>query len=361
MRASRILVVLPSPAFGGAEAQSLQVARGFATMGAHVAVAGEAHVLAAAGQALGPCQPLEAALATDPDAPHRRNAPRQAAALRPALARFRPEAALVCCPLPTAALGALEALTAAGVPSLAVAHLVRHDWRVSEAERASVAGIRAGWAAVSAPTARRLEALLGLPWGRVAAVPNGLPPIPPAASDRARFGLPPDVPVLLWLGRLDERKGAHLTPAVARRIAPGRVALAGEGPLRPMLAGLPGVHILGQVADVPALLASVDALAMPTEHEGGVPLAVQEAARARVPVIATHAALEAWPDPGAAARVVPRDAGAIAAAFRALLEDREGTAARVARASSLVAEWDEARMIRRTAELLLAEAAPCAA
>jgi hypothetical protein len=58
---------------------------------------------------------------------------------------------------------------------------------------------------------------------------------------------------------------------------------------------------------------------------------------------------------------VPRAAGAIARGFHALRADAEGTARRVTAARAAVAAWDEGRMVARTAELLCAEAARCAA
>jgi glycosyltransferase involved in cell wall biosynthesis len=188
----------------------------------------------------------------------------------------------------------------------------------------------------------------------VAVVPNGLPPAPPRPA-RLRLG----APLLVQVGRLDARKGAHLAPALARALAPARLALAGEGPLAPELAA-GGVRLLGQVADVPALLASADALVLPSAHEGA-PLVLLEAARAGCPILATRAALEAWPEPAAVASIIPRDAAAIAAAFHALLADPAGTAARVIAARATVAAWDEAAMLARTARLLETEAARCAA
>ncbi|MCU0943905.1 MAG: glycosyltransferase [Rubritepida sp.] len=359
--AGRLLVVIPSPGFGGAERQTAQVVRGLLLSGLRVTVAAEAAVLAAAGEAFGAAAQVPLALHQDSERLVAEAMARQAAALRPLLRAAPPEAALVCCPLPTAAFGALEALSTARVPTLALAHLARGDWHTSAAERAAAAALRVGWAAISEVTARRLEAMLGLPRGRVAAVPNGLPPASLAARDRARFGLPEGVPVIVQVGRLDHRKGAGLAPALAARIAPGIVALAGEGPLAPLLGAAPGVRLLGHVTDVPALLAAADALLMATEHEGGVPLALQEAARAGLPILATRQALEAWPAPEAVARIVPREAGAIAAAFAALRADPAGTAARVAAARAAIAAWDEDAMVARTAQLLAAELAACAA
>jgi len=357
IRLRRLLVVLPSPGFGGAEAQTLQVARGLARMGAEVRVLAEAATLREAGAALAGCAADPAPLHMDPDAPLAVALARQGAALRPFL--HGAEAALVCCPLPNAALGALRALSEAGVPTLAVAHLVRADWSSTAAEAALVAGLQVGWAAVSAPAARRLEALFDLPHGHVAVVPNGMPPAPPPRADRARFGLPADVPLLVQVGRLDDRKGAHLAPSLSRALAPALLALAGEGPLGPALAAA-GVRLLGRVEDVPALLVSADALVLPSQHEGA-PLVVLEAAQAGCPILATRAALEAWPQPEAVARLIPRDADAIAAAFAALRADAAGTAARLAAARAQAASWDEASMITLTARLVEAEAARCAA
>jgi hypothetical protein len=154
IRLRRLLVVVPSPGFGGAEAQTLQVARGLARMGAEVLVVAEPATLAGAGAALTGCATAAACLHMDPDAPLEVALARQATALRPWLRGA--EAALVCCPLPNAALGAMAALSLASIPTLAVAHLVRADWSSTAAEAALVAGLRVGWAAVSAPAARRL-------------------------------------------------------------------------------------------------------------------------------------------------------------------------------------------------------------
>lgn len=352
----RILVVIPSPVLGGAEAQTLQVARGLMAQGAEVAVTAEPDVLAAAGASLGGAQPIPAALRLYEEIARDAAMDRQEAALARCLTVWRPDAALVCCPLPAEGFGALRALTAAGIPALAVAHLIRQDWHLAESERVALASLRADWATVSEPSARRLEALFDWPPFRVAAVPNGLPPLPPAVRDRARLGLPEGVALLAQIGRLDIRKGAQLAPAIGAELRPGLVVLAGDGPLRAQLAGASDVLALGQCHDIPTLLASVDGFLLASEHEG-CPLSVLEAARAGCPILATRAALEAWPEAAEMARLVLRDPGHIAATFTEALADRNGTARRIARAREVAAAWGEASMIRRTAFLL---AAACA-
>ena len=349
----RILVIIPSPVLGGAEAQTLQIARGFCTMGAEVAVAAEPAVLSAAGTALGGVRPLPAPLRA-PEGGGFIAWQRDAAG---ALLRgWRPDAALVCCPLPTEGFGALLALSEAAIPALAVAHLVRQDWHLAEGEHLALRQIRAEWAAVSVPAARRLEALFNLPPHRVAAIPNGLPPAAARSADRARFGLPEGVPLLVQVGRLDIRKGAQLTPAIAAAIAPALMVLGGNGPLRADLERADGVRVLGHVADVPGLLACADALLLASEHEG-CPLSVLEAARAGCPILATRQALEAWPEAGNMARLVLRDPPHIAHVFAEALRDSAGSSRRVVRAHEVSAAWDEEAMLARTAFLL---AAACA-
>jgi glycosyltransferase involved in cell wall biosynthesis len=352
----RILVVIPSPVLGGAEAQTLQVARGLMAWGAEVAVAAEPAVLQAAGPALGGAHPLPAPLRPPEDLPRDAAMSWQAKALAPLLGPWRADAALVCCPLPAEGFGALQALAEARMPALAVAHLVRQDWELAESERSTLPRLRADWAAVSTPSARRLEALFGWPPHRVAAIPNGMPPLPPAAPARGPLGLPEGVALLAQVGRLDVRKGAQLAPAIAAGIAPARIVLAGDGPLAAHLELAAGVLCLGQRNDIPALLASVDAFLLPSEHEG-CPLSVLEAARAGCPILATRAALEAWPEAPEMARLILRDPDHIALTFAEAMADAEGTARRVARAREVAAAWDEAAMIRRTADLL---AAACA-
>lgn len=302
-------------------------------------------VLVAASPCLDCASPgLALPLAHDPGRPAAEARPRQRALLAALLRRWRPDAALVCCPLPGEGLGVLEALSEAEVPTLALHHLVRRDWMLGREEAAAMRGLRLGWAAVSAPAARRLETLAKLPDDSVAVLPNPLPGFVPLPRQ------PDSPPLLLQVGRLDRRKGAHLAPEVARRIAPSRLALAGAGPLAGTLA--PAVE-LGAVADIPALLARATALLLPSEHEGQ-PLAVLEAMAAGCPVIASAAALEAWDAPEGWAWVAQRDPDSIAGAFYAVLAAPRETTRKAARARD--AAYGEEAMLDRLEALLLREA-----
>ncbi len=301
---TRLLVLLPGLALGGAERHTLDLAMGASAFGMQVQLAAEPALLAQLpplpGVAIGPAP----GLGWRPDA-FRSSPLAQQDATAALLAETRPDLALLPLPWPSAGIGPRRALAAAGVASLAVAHLVPPG---GDAEAIRALG---GWApgpgrvvAVSAPTAARLAAALGVPVG---VVPNGIRPVAedPAAraaaraEKRALLGLPTAAPLLLFAGRREPQKGADLLPAVAAALAAcgATLAVAGQGPLHAALAASPA-RLLGQVGDIGAWLLAADALLLPSRLEG-CPLIVLEAAARRCPVLASAAALEAW-GPGAA-------------------------------------------------------------
>jgi glycosyltransferase involved in cell wall biosynthesis len=172
----------------------------------------------------------------------------------------------------------------------------------------------------------------GLPQGKVQVIGNGLAPeyfarVAPALPRRS------DVLRVGMVARMNTRDKNHrnLLGAVARlqpRFPGLELILVGDGPLRPELEdaarslGLgDGVRFLGDRRDVPAVLASVDVSAMPSDSES-LSNAILESMAAGVPVVATR--VGGNPELIAEDRgllVLPRDEGALSGAIARLLED----------------------------------------
>ncbi|MBL6457026.1 glycosyltransferase [Belnapia sp. T6] len=311
-RLRRLLVLLPSTDIGGAERQTAMLAHALAAAGVEIELAAEPALAGALGGLFGTA-PHSAAIGWREAEGLAGNLARQAAAAVPLLARLQPDAALLPLPWPTHGLGLHQALTEAGIPSLAVAHLAPTEPEpVPEALAGPIRRGPTAWVAVSGPVAGRLAATLGLPPDRVQVVPNGVtvPPEDPARrralrrDRRAALHLPGDAPLILFAGRLEETKGAELLPALAERLAEelgGTLVALGAGPLAPRLAAHPAarpggpLRLPGQVADVGDWMLAADALVIPSRLEGW-PLVFLEAAARHCPVVATAAALECLGD-----------------------------------------------------------------
>jgi glycosyltransferase involved in cell wall biosynthesis len=214
---------------------------------------------------------------------------------------------------------------------------------------------RAVYAALERVCARRADAVLCASADLVARmraagaagaeqfdVPAG-PPEPPSPAAVARAAA--DIgangrPVVLAVGRLAPQKGFDVLVAAATRWASRdpapRTVIAGSGPLAAQLADQArrsgaDVLLLGERDDVPALLAQADVFVLPSRWEARA-LTLQEAMRAGRPVVATAAG--GTPDvtgKDAALLVPPGDAGALALAVLAVLDDA-GLAASLSRA-----------------------------
>ena len=159
---------------------------------------------------------------------------------------------------------------------------------------------------------------VGIPGDRLELIHSGIadeePPEVDPASVRAELGLPGDVPMLLFAGRLyPQKRVMDLLKAVdiLQHVRPNvRTVIAGDGPLRKELEAYADavellkykrVLFLGHRDDVPRLLAACDAMVLPSSFEG-LPNIVLEAMRFRKPVIATAA-------PGTTEVVVPEATG----------------------------------------------------
>lgn len=268
---------------------------------------------------------------------------RAAPALGRCLRRLRPAVLHAHLSWPFAAKWALLTARSVGVPAVvATAHLwVECPVGVSRRAQVAVLGRAVdALVAVSEATAERFRAL-GWPAHRVRVVHNGIPlgdVLPPPAADEG--------PAVVTVARLDAQKGhAVLLDALAR--LPGvRAVLVGDGPLRADLERAVVTHGLadrvtftGFRQDVRELLGGCDAVVLPSLYEG-LPLSLIEAMAAGRPVVATRVGgvPELIRDGRDGLLVPPGDAGALAQAMRALLDDPAGARTRAASARRRVQE-----------------------
>ena len=144
---------------------------------------------------------------------------------------------------------------------------------------------------------RAFQQTAGVPARKLSVIPNGVDVsrfehAAPALL-RAELNIPAQVPLFLYMGRLDPQKGLSYLLRAFAQTKGIHLALAGDGPQRADLqrmAASPGlagrVHFLGFQDDVPELLAAADVVVLPSLWEG-MPNVLLEAAAARRPVIAT--------------------------------------------------------------------------
>jgi glycosyltransferase involved in cell wall biosynthesis len=153
------------------------------------------------------------------------------------------------------------------------------------------------------------------------------------AVTRRSIGLPPDRPLLLYLGSLEERKNVLDLPRFLSRVLATSttrpfLAVAGDGPLAGSLEaslaadGLTAhARLLGFVHEPGALIRTADAVVLLSSAEG-VPQVLVQAAAAQTPFVAYEVdGVRELIDLGAEGVAVPLgDVDAAAAAARALLE-----------------------------------------
>jgi glycosyltransferase involved in cell wall biosynthesis len=184
---------------------------------------------------------------------------------------------------------------------------------------------------VSPDLERRMRAAGARRVGRAVVPAPDMPAAPAApATQVSPAALAAGAPIVLAAGRLAPQKGFGVLLEAAARwrdLEPAPLlVIAGDGPLAGELrarAAALGVRaeFPGRRDDIPALLASAAVFVLPSLWEGQ-PLVLQEALRAGVPVVATHAG--GIPDltgDDAALLVPPGDAARLADAVRCVLRD----------------------------------------
>lgn len=170
---------------------------------------------------------------------------------------------------------------------------------------------------------------------RVCVIPHGVPaasfpPVTAASHARARerFGLAPDVPVLVYLGALSPEKDVATAVDAMSRLPGVHLLVAGDGPDRTALEArsatvAPGrVRFVGSVQDPSEALAAADAIVLPSRTEG-LPGVLIEAGLMGLPAIATDVgSVSDIVVDGVTGRLVPpADPDGFARAIRDVLDD----------------------------------------
>jgi len=200
-------------------------------------------------------------------------------------------------------------------------------------------------------------------------LPTGLPAAAFEAGDGARFrtehGIPPDVPVLLFVGRVAHEKNIGFlleAVALARRDHPDLLFLVtGEGPARADLqrqASRLGLgdrtRFLGYLdrrRELPDVYAAADVFifASRTETQG---LVLLEAMAQRCPVLGLSAMGTAdILEPSRGCRIAPDDVAGFARALIDLLGDLPARARLGDEAQAYAREWSDQALARRLADL----------
>jgi glycosyltransferase involved in cell wall biosynthesis len=146
--------------------------------------------------------------------------------------------------------------------------------------------------AITAALARFQIERVGLPADKVEVIHYGLDDLPQAWGANPPDPVPPDVPVLLCVCRLERQKGVDVAIRALRDIPAAHLVVLGEGPERVELERLAReldvpVYLPGRVPDVSAWLRRASVLVHPARWEG-FGLALLEAMLASLPVVATR-------------------------------------------------------------------------
>jgi glycosyltransferase involved in cell wall biosynthesis len=194
-----------------------------------------------------------------------------------------------------------------------------------------------GHIAVSASLKQYLVTRLKFRADKVRVIANWVDPevfggAPGSTDVRTELAIPRDAPVIGCVARFHEQKGhLYLVTAAAnlvRRHPRLRFVLVGDGVTRRSVEArvrtlnlAPYFHFLGQRDDVPALLAAIDILALPSRYEG-LPLSVLEAMSSAKPVVATavDGTPEAIADRHTGLLVPPDDGAALTQALEFLID-----------------------------------------
>jgi glycosyltransferase involved in cell wall biosynthesis len=184
---------------------------------------------------------------------------------------------------------------------------------------------------------------------------NGVSPAPPPADRAAlaaEWGITPDQPLVLAVGRLVPVKNHQLAVRALAQVPDATLAIVGEGPLLDDLRRAAAeasvadrVVFTGLRPDARELIGAADAVVLPSRAEG-LPLVALEAFAAGTPLVATavRGVRELVAD-DAALLVPPDDPDTLAAGLRLVLADRSLADRLSAAGQKVAAEHSEDAMI----------------
>jgi glycosyltransferase involved in cell wall biosynthesis len=256
--------------------------------------------------------------------------------------RVRPHVVFAHMLFPAGA-GALLAARAARVPLVVMAH----GQDVANLERPLLR-------AATAPVFRGASALISNSQWLAARMPRCADAIIDCGVDLSLFTPRPrgddPRPHFLCIGSLTARKQVVALADAFARLGEGRLTFLGDGPLRPALAGRPGVELPGRVphAQVPGWIARADVVCQPSLAEPFGQALLEAMAMERAVVATSNGGPIEFVDSGIGVLVDPTDPEAL---VRGLAEAASlGTPNPAARAAA--AEHDVRRQAARMAEVL---------
>jgi glycosyltransferase involved in cell wall biosynthesis len=209
-----------------------------------------------------------------------------------------------------------------------------YDWLFGSLELEGLSAL------IALQESERQQALAhGIPEERIEIIPNGIDPLergqlPEPGSFRHRFGLTLDRPLVLFLGRINKKKGTDMLVEAFARLKGLDAQLAIVGPDDGQLAEVQGLiqkYHLGDRVILPGLLTGEDVLAAYQDADLFVlpcrvdtfPVTIMEACLVGTPMVITKRCEMAHLVRDRVADVVPFDASAFAVAMEQLLTDRE--------------------------------------
>ena len=254
-------------------------------------------------------------------------------------------------PLYPTSLAAMVAARAAGTPAVITQHIQpsvyaqrtvravhRTAWRTMAAANLRMAD---GIIAVNPPAARYLESIQA----DFVAIPNGTDtdafhPVDAAGRRRAReqLGLPLDGPLLIFVGRLVERKGLEVVLDALPDLGSWRALVVGDGVRRDEIPDHPALSWIPRLdpSQMPVAYQAADAVLFPARGEG-LPLVVQEGMATGLPVLARDDEVFAGPLMEEGLLLPVRDASDVLAHLRTLDAPRRDALGAAGRA------WAESR------------------